>query len=82
LLEDGRIVAAAQEERFTRIKGDPAFPHHAISFCLDTAGIHEADLDYVVFYENPLTKFERLLTTTTSRRRAASGASSRPFPPG
>jgi carbamoyltransferase len=63
LLEDGRIVAAAQEERFTRIKGDPAFPHHAISFCLDTAGIHEADLDYVVFYENPLTKFERLLTT-------------------
>ena len=63
LLEDGRIVAAAQEERFTRIKGDSAFPHHAISFCLDTAGIHEEELDYVVFYENPLTKFERLLTT-------------------
>ena len=63
LLEDGRIVAAAQEERFTRIKGDSAFPHHAISFCLDTAGIHESELDYVVFYENPLTKFERLLTT-------------------
>ena len=63
LLEDGRIVAAAQEERFTRIKGDSAFPHHAIAFCLDTAGIEESQLDYIVFYENPLTKFERLLTT-------------------
>ena len=63
LLEDGRIVAAAQEERFTRIKGDSAFPHHAIAFCLDTAGIDESQLDYIVFYENPLTKFERLLTT-------------------
>ena len=63
LLEDGRIVAAAQEERFTRIKGDSAFPHHAIACCLDTAGIDESELDYVVFYENPLTKFERLLTT-------------------
>jgi carbamoyltransferase len=63
LLEDGHIVAAAQEERFTRIKGDSAFPHHAIEFCLDTAGIQESELDYIVFYENPLTKFERLLTT-------------------
>jgi len=63
LLEDGRIVAAAQEERFTRIKGDSAFPHHAIAFCLDSAGIEESQLDYIVFYENPLTKFERLLTT-------------------
>jgi carbamoyltransferase len=63
LIEDGRIVAAAQEERFTRIKGDAAFPHHAIAFCLDAAGIDESQLDYIVFYENPLTKFERLLTT-------------------
>ncbi len=63
LIEDGRIVAAAQEERFTRIKGDSAFPHHAVAFCLDTAGIDESQLDYIVFYENPLTKFERLLTT-------------------
>jgi carbamoyltransferase len=63
LVEDGRIVAAAQEERFTRIKGDAAFPHHAIAFCLEAAGIDESQLDYIVFYENPLTKFERLLTT-------------------
>lgn len=63
LVEDGQIIAAAQEERFTRIKGDAAFPHHAISYCLDTAGIDENQLDYVVFYENPVVKFERLLTT-------------------
>jgi len=63
LLRNGDIVAAAQEERFTRVKGDARFPHHAIAFCLDQAGITEHDLDYIVFYENPLTKFERLLTT-------------------
>jgi carbamoyltransferase len=62
LIEDGRIVAAAQEERFTRLKGDAGFPHHAISYCLDAASITERQLDYVVFYENPLVKFERLLT--------------------
>lgn len=60
LIEDGKILAAAQEERFTRIKGDSAFPHHAISFCLEQAGIHEEDLDYIVFYESPIVKFERL----------------------
>ena len=63
LVEDGHILAAAQEERFTRIKGDESFPHHAIGYCLDVAGISEDELDYIVFYENPLTKFERLLTT-------------------
>ena len=63
LVEDGKIIAAAQEERFTRIKGDAAFPHHAIAYCLETAGIGEHQLDYVVFYENPIVKFERLLTT-------------------
>jgi carbamoyltransferase len=63
LIEDGRIVAAAQEERFTRIKGDAAFPHHAVACCLDTAGITEQDIDHIVFYENPIAKFERLLTT-------------------
>jgi len=63
LVEDGRIVAAAQEERFTRIKGDASFPHNAIGYCLDAGGVHEKDLDYVVFYENPFVKFERLLTT-------------------
>jgi carbamoyltransferase len=63
LVEDGTIIAAVQEERFSRIKGDAAFPHHAINYCLETAGINEQQLDYVVFYENPVVKFERLLTT-------------------
>jgi len=63
LVESGTIIAAAQEERFTRIKGDAAFPHHAIAYCLETAGIDEHQLDYVVYYENPIVKFERLLTT-------------------
>jgi len=63
LLRDGRIVAAAQEERFSRVKGDSSFPHKAIAYCLDEAGVHENDLDHVIFYENPLVKFERLLTT-------------------
>jgi carbamoyltransferase len=62
LVEDGRIVAAAQEERFTRVKGDARFPHHAVAYCLDAAGIREEELDHVVFYENPLAKFDRLLT--------------------
>jgi carbamoyltransferase len=63
LVEDGRIVAAAQEERFTRIKGDAAFPHHSISYCLDEAGITEKELDHIVFYESPIAKFDRLVTT-------------------
>ncbi len=63
LIEDGRIVAAAQEERFTRRKHDPAFPHHAIGWCLEEAGIGAGDLDHVVFYDKPFLKFERLLET-------------------
>ena len=63
LLADGRIVAAAQEERFTRKKHDPGFPAHAIRFCLDEAGISLAQVSDVVFYDKPLTKFERLLET-------------------
>ncbi len=63
LLEDGVCVAAAQEERFTRIKGDSSFPHNSVNFCLETARITEQDIDHVVFYENPYAKFERLLTT-------------------
>ena len=63
LLENGAIVAAAQEERFTRRKGDASFPHHAISYCLQEAGIHEDELDHVVFYENHLVKFDRLMRT-------------------
>jgi carbamoyltransferase len=63
LVVDGDIVAAAQEERFTRRKHDPGLPEHAIRFCLQHAGKTAADLDYVVFYEKPIRKFERLLET-------------------
>lgn len=63
LLIDGTVVAAAQEERFTRKKHDPAFPGNAVEFCLHRAGIGVSELDYVVFYEKPLVKFERLLET-------------------
>ena len=63
LVVDGRIVAAAQEERFTRIKHDSAFPAEALRYCLQAGGISSDDLDYVAFYDKPLTKFERLLET-------------------
>ena len=63
LVVDGEIVAAAQEERFTRKKHDPNFPALAVQYCLKEAGKAVSDLDYVVFYEKPLRKFERLLET-------------------
>jgi carbamoyltransferase len=63
LIGDGQIVAAAQEERFTRKKGDDAFPSEAIDYCLTYAGIGVADLEAVVFYDKPLIKFERILET-------------------
>jgi carbamoyltransferase len=63
LLRDGDIVAAAQEERFTRSKGDAAFPAHAVAYCLSEAGIHTGDLQCVAFYDKPLLKFERILET-------------------
>jgi carbamoyltransferase len=63
LVRDGEIVAAAQEERFTRVKGDAEFPHHAIGWCLSAAGIGEAELDHVAYYEDPAVKLERLLMT-------------------
>ena len=63
LLQDGMLTAAAEEERFSRVKHDSGFPHRAIQFCLDYAGIAARDLDFVVFYEKPLVKFERILTT-------------------
>lgn len=63
LLVDGEIVAAAQEERFTRRKQDARFPHAAVAYCLAEGGIDASALDYVVFYEKPLAKFERLLAT-------------------
>lgn len=64
LVHDGRVVAAAMEERFSRKKHDNSFPAHSVKFCLEQAGIKAEDLDYVVFYEKPLVKFERILLTT------------------
>jgi len=64
LLEDGVLVAAAEEERFTRKKHDFEFPHNAIRFCLEHQGITGKDLDHVVFFEKPFTKFDRLLRTS------------------
>ena len=63
LIEDGKLVGAAQEERFTRKKHDSAFPENAVEYCLDEAGIKLADIDYVAFYDKPFLKFERLLET-------------------
>lgn len=63
LIVDGEIVAAAQEERFTRKKHDPGFPRHAIEYCLSQAGCSLHEIDFVVFYEKPFLKFERLLET-------------------
>ena len=63
LVRDGEIVAAAQEERFTRVKHDPGFPSHAIKYCLREAGIGPQDLHCVGFYDKPLLTFERLLET-------------------
>jgi carbamoyltransferase len=63
VVEDGRIVAAAQEERFTRKKHDASFPHHAIGYCLDAVGAKLSEIDHVAFYDKPFLKFERLLET-------------------
>ncbi len=63
LLENGRVVAAAEEERFTRIKHDSSFPRNAINFCLEYANIQTRDIDYVVFNEKPFLKFERITKT-------------------
>ncbi len=63
LVIDGDIVAAAQEERFTRKKHDPGFPAQAVAYCLAEAGLKPEELNYVAFYDKPLTKFERLLET-------------------
>src|SRR6476469_8442809 len=63
LVKDGRVVAAAQEERFTRRKHDAAFPKNALKFCLSEGKAALGDVDAVVFYEKPFIKFERLLET-------------------
>src|SRR4051812_30590200 len=64
LLVDGQLIAAAEEERFTRKKHDYEFPDRAIDFCLRTAGVESGDLDYVVFFEKPFIKFERLILSS------------------
>jgi carbamoyltransferase len=66
LIHDGKVIAAGEEERFSRRKHDPGFPEKAIAFCLKTAGITIDQVDYVVFYEKPFVKFERLLLTAFS----------------
>lgn len=63
IIKDGLIIAAAQEERFTRKKGDSSFPNHAISYCLDCCGINENEIDHIIFYEDSKAKFERLLAS-------------------
>jgi carbamoyltransferase len=63
LICDGKIIAAAQEERFTRKKHDASFPSHAVAYCLAEAGIRASELDYVGFYDKPFVKFERILET-------------------
>ena len=63
LVTDGEIVAAAQEERFTRKKHDSGFPTHAVGFCLQREGVSLDQVDYIVFYDKPFLKFERLLET-------------------
>lgn len=64
LIKDGKIIAAAEEERFSRIKHDNGFPKHAVEFCLKKAGIKAKNLDHVGFYEKPFLKFERILYTS------------------
>ncbi|MCA8971512.1 MAG: carbamoyltransferase [Planctomycetes bacterium] len=80
LIEDGRIVAAAQEERFTRKKHDPGFPRHAIDACLAEAGIGIEQLGGVVFYDKPWRKFERLLSTWIAEAPRGFGAFRRGLP--
>lgn len=80
LIVDGEIVAAAQEERFTRKKHDEGFPQHAIEYCLNEAGLTPADLDYVGFYDKPLLKFDRLLQTYLSYAPAGFWSFSKAIP--
>jgi carbamoyltransferase len=74
LVRGGEIIAAAQEERFTRKKHDHSFPKNAVRFCLESAGINIADVDYVAFYEKPFIKFERLLETYVAYAPAGIGS--------
>ena len=69
LLKDGVIVAAAQEERFTRIKHDQNFPINAIRYCLDKGNISSDDIEIIAFYDKPFLKFERILETYLRSKR-------------
>ena len=80
LLQDGVLVAAAEEERFTRRKHDASFPRRAIQFCLEHAGITGEELDYVVFYEKPLMKFSRIWRTGIENFPRSIGAFARSMP--
>ena len=66
LIQDGKIIAAAQEERFTRKKHDSSYPFHAIEYVLKSSKLKLSEIDFVVFYEKPFLKFERLLETYVS----------------
>ncbi len=81
LVVDGEIVAAAQEERFTRRKHDAGFPVRAVDFCLRSLGLRLRDVDWIVFYEKPFVKFERLIETylAFAPRGLASFATSLPI---
>src|SRR5579864_6699347 len=63
LVVDGEIIAAAQEERFTRRKHDSGFPAKATEYCVRSAGLHPSDIDHVVFYDKPFLKFDRIFET-------------------
>ena len=65
ILRDGELIAAVEEERFTRRKHDNRFPELSIKYCLEEAGISSSDLDYICFYEKPLLKLERMLETAS-----------------
>ncbi len=80
LLVDGEVVAAAQEERFTRIKHDFNFPANAVQFCLRHAGLSVSDIDYAVFYDKPLLKFDRLLETYLAFAPRGFGSFSKAIP--
>jgi len=80
LLRDGTLVAAAEEERFTRRKHDNGWPAHAIAYCLQQAGITMAEVDHIVFYEKPLVKFDRILSSYIATWPRSYGAFARALP--
>ena len=82
LVQDGRIVAAAQEERFTRKRHDSDFPIEAIAYCLQAGGLKVSDLDLVGFYDKPFLKFERMLKTYLAYAPRGSARSAWPCPSG